>query len=89
MTKPAQAPAPWLPAQYDVADAGAIQALARGEATPEQQQRALNWIINEACDTYGLEYRQDARDHAFASGKRAVGLNLVKMLKLNLALFRK
>ena len=89
MTKAAQAPAPWLPAPYDVADAGAIQALARGEATPEQQQRALNWIINEACDTYGLEYRQDPRDHAFASGKRAVGLNVVKMLKLNLALFKK
>lgn len=87
--KPAVAPAPWLPAEYDVPDAGALQALARGEASPEQQQRALNWIINDACGTYDLEYRQDPRDHAFASGKRSVGLGIVKLLKLNLAIFKK
>lgn len=75
---PAQAPAP-----YEIPDMSALQALEFGTATPEQQKRALNWVIVNACGTYDLEYRSDARDHAFASGRRFVGLQILKMLKLN------
>jgi hypothetical protein len=60
----------------------ALQKLAEGEATKEQQQAALRWIIYNACGTYDLEYRQDPRDHAFCSGRRFVGLEIVKMLKV-------
>lgn len=87
-TKKTVPPDPFLPAPWDIADAAAIQALARGVATPEQQQRALNWVINNAAGTYDLEYRTDSRDHAFASGRRFVGLQLVKMVKVNLGVLR-
>lgn len=86
--KKATAPDPFLPALWDPADAAAIQALAIGEADSHQQQRALNWIINCAAGTYDLEYRTDSRDHAFASGRRFVGLQVVKLLKLNLGAFK-
>lgn len=74
-------PLPFAPAPYDIADFTAIQAVMRGEADSAQQQRALNWIIMSACGTYDLEYRADPRDHAFVSGRRFVGLQIVKMLK--------
>lgn len=80
--------APYAPAEYEVADLGAIQALARGEALPHQQTRALAWIVNEICRTYDLSYRPESpHDTAFAEGKRYVGLQLVKAMKLNLKLF--
>ena len=71
------------PALYEIPDIASVQALATGTATPDQQKRALDWVINSACGTYDLEYRSDARDHAFTSGRRFVGLQIVKMLKLN------
>lgn len=83
---------PWVPADYDIADAGAIQALGRGDATPEQQKRALKWLIEKACGTYDLSYRpgeEGRRDTDFAEGKRFVGSQVVKMLNLNLSLLRR
>ena len=76
---------PWLPADYDEADAYALQALSRGEAQPHQQARALKFIVNDLCGTYDLSYRPGSngeRDTAFAEGGRAVGLQIVKLLAL-------
>lgn len=84
--------APWKPVDYDLADAGAIQALHRGEASPDQQQRALKWIIERASGTYDLSYHpgtEGQRDTDFAEGRRFVGLQLVKMVKLQLAALRR
>ena len=83
---------PWMPAVYELADASAIQAMQRGDATPEQQQRALRWIIENACGTYDMSYHpgeEGKRDTDFAEGKRFVGSQIVKMLKLNLSLLRR
>jgi hypothetical protein len=83
--------APWLPAPYELADVGAIQALARGDAPPDAQKRALRWIIENAAGTYEQSYRpgpEGERDTAFAEGRRHVGLNIVKLLKLNLQAMR-
>lgn len=77
-------PSPILPPEWDKADVSAMQALALGKATPEQQQRALNWIIYGAANTYDLDYRTEPRDHAFVSGRRFVGLQIIKLIKLNL-----
>lgn len=77
--------APWAPASYEIADAGALQALARGECEPHQQQRALKFIVESLCGTYDLSYRPSGdRDTAFAEGKRHVGLQIVKLTKLKL-----
>lgn len=78
---------PWAPAEYDVADAAAIQALVRGDATPEQQTRALKWIVESACGTYDQTFwpggEDGDRNTAFAEGKRFVGNSIVKMTRLN------
>jgi hypothetical protein len=82
---------PWLPPKYELADIGAIQALARGDAPPDAQKRALRWIIESASGTYEPSYRpgpEGERDTAFAEGRRHVGLNIVKLLKLNLQAMR-
>lgn len=77
---------PWAPAPYDPADARAIQDLEQGKATPEQQKRALKWIIESVSGTYDVTYwpgEDGERNTSFANGKRYVGLTIVKMLKLN------
>lgn len=84
--------APWKPAPYAVADASALQALQRGDATPDQQRRALQWIINQCCGTYDLSYRPGPtgdRDTVLAEGKRWVGLQLVKLLNNSTAVMRR
>lgn len=80
---------PYVPPDWEPADVSAIQALVRGDATPDQQRRAVDYIINDIADTYGLSYRPESdRDTAFAEGKRFVGLQIVKATKLNLASLR-
>lgn len=82
---------PWKPVAYDVADAAALQALSEGRATPEQQIRALKWIVEIASGTYDLSFRPGStgdRDTAFAEGRRFVGMSCVKLTKLNLAALR-
>ena len=79
----------WLPAEWENGDASSLQALSRGEASPDQQKRALDWIIVKACMTYEPEYKPggvDAeRDSCHAAGRRWAGLQVVKLLKLNLS----
>lgn len=82
--------APWKPAQFEPADATAFQALARGNATPDQQKRALDWLVKKACRTYDMSYRpggeDGARDTVFAEGQRSIGLQIVKLLNLKIGL---
>lgn len=78
----------FLPVDYDLPAVAALQACMAGEATPDQQQRAMTWIIYTACGTYDLDYRTEPRDHAFASGRRFVGLQIVKLMKLNKAILK-
>lgn len=81
----AQDNAPWKPAEWEPADATAIQSLQRGDCPAHLQQRALDFIVNRLCGTYDLSYRPGDggdRDTAFAEGKRWVGMQLVKLLKV-------
>lgn len=82
---------PWKPHPYELADASAMQALAAGTATPDQQRRALTWLVN-AAGTYDLSYRpgpNGERDSVFAEGKRFVGLQVVKLTRLNVGALRR
>lgn len=93
-TKPARQAlaehAPWKPPAYEDADAAALQALGRGNATPDQQKRALDWIVTRAAATYDLPYRpggaEGARDTDFALGRMFVGQQIVKLLKVKIGL---
>lgn len=81
--------APWKPTPWEPADVAAIQALVRGDATADQQRRAIDYIINDIAGTYDMSYRPGSeRDSVFAEGKRYVGLQIVKATKLNLAAIR-
>lgn len=82
---------PWKPAPYEIADVSAFQALVRGEAAPDQQQRAVKWLVG-AAGTYDLSYRPGAageRDTAFAEGKRFIGLQVVRLLNLDSSKLRR
>lgn len=89
----AQQHAPWLPVPYELAHVSSLQALERGEASPEQQRRALDWIIRLASGTYDFPYRPGGsdgeRDTNLALGRMFVGQQIVKMLRLNLAKLRR
>lgn len=81
---------PWKPSDWDIADAAALQALHRGEATADQQQRALRFVIEVLCGTYDLAFRPaSARDTDFALGKAHVGQQVVKLLHINTSAFKK
>jgi hypothetical protein len=79
---------PWFPPQCEKADIAAVKALASGSANPEQQVRAIKWIVEEACMYYNLSFcpggEDGRRDSDFAEGRRFVGAEIVKMTKLDL-----
>ena len=61
-------------------DVGAMKALARGDASPDQQRRAINWIINNAAMTYQDTYAPPDSD--YYQGRRSVGLQIVKLINM-------
>ena len=83
--KPAALPRePWHPADWEPADATALQALERGEATKEQQQRALRWIITSAAMTYDEPFVPGQADvTGYLAGRMSVGRQIVKLLKVS------
>jgi hypothetical protein len=80
----------WHPADYDLADIRAIQAVREGAATPEQQKRALDWIVVKAAATYDNGFVADdanGRVAAFIDGRQSVGQQIVKLMKLKPEIF--
>lgn len=91
--RPAKAPrdalaahAPWIPVTCDPADVTALQALARGEADPGMQRRALDFVIRLSRNDGALYFpgEDGRRDTDFALGRAFVGEQVVALLKLNL-----
>lgn len=84
--------APWKPPAYELVDVTALQALQRGEADAELQQRALKWIIEKACGTYDMQYRpgeDGKRDTDFSLGRQFVGQQIVKLLRVDVSKLRR
>lgn len=73
---------PWKPATYTKADVAALQSLEKGVAGPHEQQRALKFIVEELGMTYQHTHFEGDRDTCFANGRRFVGLQIVKLLRL-------
>lgn len=73
---------PFVPADYTIEDVYALQALAGGAATPEQQARAILWIVWAVARTGDLECRATERDSTFAGGKRFIGLQILKLVNM-------
>ena len=83
--------ASWKPPHFEDSDAAAIQAIAKGQASADQQKRALTWIIEKAAGTYDMSFRPgpDSRDTDFAEGRRFVGLQVVKLIHIKIGLLRR
>jgi hypothetical protein len=70
------------------ADASAIQALFRGDATDIQQKRAINFITNDLCVLPFLAFDpKNPRNTDFALGKQSVGHAIVRLMRLNIGQF--
>ena len=80
---------PWAPAAWEPADVVAVNALNAGTADPEQQKRALRWIIEVCAGAYEFHYHPSERDTAFALGRGFVGQQIVKLLRLNVSRMRR
>ena len=82
-------PPPWASADFDIADVSAIQALDRGEANPDQQRRALKWIVERACqigeDAFVPGHPEVTQ---YIVGRQSPGKQIVKLMKLNLSQMR-
>lgn len=94
MSAPKPAPwSPWVPPKYEIHDAVAIQAVAAGTANADQQRAAMHFIIESLAGAYNMTYcpggDEGRRDSDFAEGRRFVGLQLVKLIKLNISLLRR
>jgi len=77
---------PYFRCDHDVPDLSALQALAAGAASPEQQRRALDWIIKQGAATYDQTFVPgDASASAFFEGRRFVGLTIVTLLSTSLS----
>jgi hypothetical protein len=74
---------PYLPIHILSHNAGAVQALLRGDCPEHLQKDFINWLLNDVCGTYDQSYRHDTHDTAFAEGKRWVGNTIVKASKLD------
>lgn len=76
------------PSLLNRADAAAIKAVAAGDATPEQQRRAIEAIIGRVACADELSFRADdhggTRETDFSEGKRYVGLQLRKLISTSL-----
>lgn len=76
---------PCFRADYEIADVSALQALVRGEATADQQKRALDWVLYEAAQIRNVSFQPDSdRATSFAEGRRFVGLQIARLLSLSL-----
>jgi len=78
-------PAPaYRPPVYDIADAYAIKATAIGEATPDQQRRAMRWIVEQAAANYEWGFQAEGpRETDVLLGRQFVGRQLVKIINLS------
>jgi len=82
--------APWKRPAFEPEDAAAMQALENGRATPDQQKRALRWIVTHAAALNDWAYRpgDSDRDTNVALGRQFVGQMIVSLLKENIGQLR-
>ena len=70
---------------YESGDVGAAKAMLDGEATPEQQKRFMQWLVNSACGYNEVAWEPDSdRTTSFEAGRRFVAVQIIKLTKLNL-----
>lgn len=74
----------WFPPDWELADASAVKGLMAGTASPEQQRRAMDWILRAACGLQDWAFRPDERGTAVMLGRQFVGHQIMKLAKIDL-----
>ncbi len=75
----------YLP-DWEPADALALQALQRGDASPDQQIKALEWILYKAAGTNEEHYAKGLngdRDTAYGLGRAYVGRVIITLTNMS------
>ncbi len=83
---------PWAPVPCTKADAAALHALRRGDATPDQMTHAIDFIVGAIGDRNGMSFRPGADGvtaTAFAEGRRFVANQIVRITNTPLSKFDK
>jgi hypothetical protein len=80
---------PWAPPIAELPDVVAIKAMADGTATPDQQKRALHFILVSVCGVDDEPYCPGSdRDTAYALGKRRVATYLRSLIYADIRKFK-
>src|SRR5258708_16799816 len=80
----------WDPAPWEDHHAHAMQALSVGNASPDQQRAALQWIIEGACGHNDWAYRPASeRDTAMFLGRQFVAKQGIKLINLNISALKR
>lgn len=75
-------------AESKVLDLIAIKALYKGEATPDQQVRFWNWLVEDVCGIADSTQRDSSWETAFQNGKREVALIFRKAVNMDVVAYR-
>jgi hypothetical protein len=79
--------APYIPPRLTKQVVYAAKALWGGSADESQQTLFMKWLIVDLCRTYDMAYRPDHlggdRDTSFSEGKRFVGNEIEKILRMS------
>ncbi len=89
--QPAKLFEPWAPPILELVEVAAIQAVAKGNASAEQQMRAMRVIVEKICRRYDMPYCPGAageRDTNFALGRMSAGTSLTSLLNAPLRNFK-
>ena len=70
------------PAQFDDFVIYSLHALADGNATPHQQKKILEWIINHASRANGMHYTEKQSDKDFSMGRAFVGQQMLELMRI-------
>lgn len=70
------------PAAITPEQAAAIKAVAKGNASPDQQKTALLWIMDDACGTWMDAIQPGHPDvTAYLTGRKSVALQISTVLR--------
>lgn len=83
--KRARLPAVDDPTPFTTPEVGAMQALARGEASAHQQRTAYDWLLKIASGIGSQSFRAgDSHAMAFMEGRRFVGAQMVALTMIDI-----
>ena len=70
------------PAPFDQLIVASLHAMMDGTASPHQQKRLIEWIINKASRANGMHYADTVRDSDFSMGRAFVGHQMLELLRI-------